>query len=142
MPVANGNKVKVEYTGTLDDGTVFDSTEKSGKPIEFEVGAKMVIPGFEAAVVGMEKGEEKEIKIESKDAYGDHNPELVKPIPKDKLPPEAEAKEGMVLMMGLPNGRQMPVKITKVEGDTVTIDMNHPLAGNNLNFKIKVVEYS
>jgi len=142
MPVENGNKVKVEYKGTLDDGTVFDSTEKSGNPIEFEVGAKAVIPGFESAVLGMEKGEEKDIKIESKDAYGDHNPELVKQIPKDKLPPEAEPKVGMVLLMGLPDGKQMPVKITEISADTVSIDMNHPLAGSNLNFKIKVVDYS
>jgi FKBP-type peptidyl-prolyl cis-trans isomerase 2 len=143
MPVAEGNKVKIEYTGTLEDGTVFDSTEKhGGKPLEFEVGSHMVIKGFEDAIIGMEKGDEKEIKIESKDAYGDVNPQLVKDIPKDKLPAEAEIVPGLVLAMTMPNGAQIPVKVAEVNGDNVKIDMNHPLAGKNLNFKIKLVDFS
>ena len=80
MPAKEGDKVKVEYTGTFEDGEVFDSSEKHGQPLEFELGAKQVVPGFENAIVGMEKDEEKEVKIESKDAYGDQNPQLVQEL--------------------------------------------------------------
>ncbi|MFC1723378.1 peptidylprolyl isomerase [Nanoarchaeota archaeon] len=138
MPVKDGHKVKIHYTGKLDDGTVFDSSE-GREPLEFVTGKKMVIPGFEKAVVGMEKDEEKEVKIEPKDAYGDKNPQMVQKIPKDKLPPEA--KEGSMLMMGLPNGQQMPVKITKMDDKEAELDMNHPLAGKTLNFKITMVDF-
>lgn len=140
MPVKNGDKVKVEYKGTFDDGTVFDSSEKCGAPLEFEVGAGQIIPGFENAVMGMENGEEKEFKLEPSDAYGDRNPQLVQKIPRDQLPKEVES--GMMLVVGLPNGAQIPVKVTEVTDEWVTIDMNHPLAGENLNFKIKVVDVS
>jgi FKBP-type peptidyl-prolyl cis-trans isomerase 2 len=140
MPVKNGDKVKVEYKGTFDDGTVFDSSEKCGAPLEFEVGAGQIIPGFENAVMGMENGEEKEFKLEPSDAYGDRNPQLVQKIPRDQLPKEVES--GMMLVVGLPNGAQIPVKVTEVTDEWVTIDMNHPLAGENLNFKIKVVGIS
>ena len=139
MTVKKGDKVKIEYEGKLDDGTVFDSSEKHGHPFEFEAGAGQVIPGFDKAVDGMKKGEEKEVKIESKDAYGEPNPELVKKIPRDQLPKDKEIKPGMILGVGLPTGQQIPAKITDVDDKEVTIDMNHPLAGKNLNFKIKVV---
>ena len=140
MAVKNGDKVKVEYEGKLDDGTVFDSSEKHGKPLELEIGTKKVIPGFENAIIGMKKGEEKEIKLEPKDAYGDPNPELVKKLPRDKLPPNPEPKPGMLLLMKTPDGKQFPAKIAEVTDTEVTIDLNHPLAGKNLNFKIKVVD--
>lgn len=140
MPIKNGDKVKVEYEGTFDDGTVFDSSEKCGAPLEFEVGAGQIIPGFENAVMGMEEGEEKEFKLKPADAYGDRNPQLVQKIPKDQLP--KEVMPGMMLMIGLPNGVQIPVKITEVTDEEVTIDLNHPLAGKVLNFKIKIVDIS
>jgi len=140
MPVKEGDKVKVEYEGKFDDGTVFDSSAKHGKPLEFQVGAKQVIPGFEKAVIGMEKDEEKEIRMESSEAYGDYNPKLIKKIPRDKLPQDKEIKPGMMLAIGLPTGQQVPAKITEVSDNEVTIDINHPLAGKNLNFKIKIVE--
>ncbi len=142
MTVKEGNKVKIEYTGTLDDGMVFDSSEKHKKPLEFEVGSKQVIKGFEDAVKGMAEGEEKEIKLEPQDAYGNLNPDLVKKVPKEQLPTDKELKSGMVLLASLPNGTQLPCKVTKVEDKEVTLDMNHPLAGKKLNFKIKVVEIS
>lgn len=140
MPVKKGDKIKVEYTGTFDDGTVFDSSEKHGKPLEFEVGNKQVIPGFDDAVVGMEKDQEKEIKIPCKDAYGEPNPKLVQKVPKDKLPKEPEPKVGMMLIVGAPNGQKLPATIKEITDTEVTIDLNHPLAGKDLNFKIKVVE--
>jgi len=140
MTVKKGDKIKVEYTGTLDDGTVFDSSEKHGQPLEFEVGSGQIIKGFDDAVIGMEKGDEKEIKIESKDAYGEHDPNRIQKVPKDKLP--ADVKEGAMLVVKLPNGAQMPVKVAEVGETEVTVDMNHPLAGKTLNFKIKVVDIS
>jgi len=139
MAVKKGDKVKVDYTGKLEDGTVFDTSE--GKhPLEFEVGAGKLIKGFDNAVMGMKKGEEKEVKIEPKDAYGDHNPALLKKIPRDKLPPEPEPKAGMMLAMKTPDGRQFPAKIAEVDDKEITIDLNHPLAGRILIFTIKLVE--
>lgn len=140
MALKKGDKVKVEYTGTLDDGSVFDSSEKHGKPLEFEIGAGMIIPGFEKAVMEMKKGEEKEIKLTSSEAYGDPNPDLVKKIPKEQLPKDKEPAPGMILIINLPNSQQVPARITEVSDKEVTIDLNHPLAGKNLNFKIKLVE--
>tara|TARA_Y100000310_G_scaffold333235_1_gene410367 strand:- start:555 stop:989 length:435 start_codon:yes stop_codon:yes gene_type:complete len=137
--VEKGNKVKVDYTGSFEDGNVFDTSEGK-QPLEFEVGSGQVIKGFDEALIGMEKGEEKEVKIESKDAYGDPNPELVKKIPRDKLPPEQEPKAGMMLAMATPDGRQIPARITEVGDKEITIDINHPLAGKTLLFKLKVVD--
>ena len=142
MPVKNGDKVKVEYTGTLDDGTVFDSSKKHGAPLEFEVGARQVIPGFENAIVGMKKDEEKKVKIKPAEAYGEYNSGLIKKLPKEQFPKDRELKKGMMLVMGLPNGAQMPARITEVTDESVTIDLNHPLAGKALNFEIKVLEIS
>lgn len=142
MPVKKGDKVKVEYTGTLEDGTVFDSSEKHGEPLEFEVGAGQMIKGFDDAVVGMEKGDEKEITLKPADAYGDPNPQLIQKVPKDKLPEGADLKAGMQLAMALPNGQQIPATITEIGDTEVTIDINHPLAGKTLKFKVKVVNVS
>ncbi|MHA1362598.1 MAG: FKBP-type peptidyl-prolyl cis-trans isomerase [Candidatus Freyarchaeota archaeon] len=139
MPVKKGDRVKVEYIGMFDDGTVFDSSEGKS-PLEFEAGSGQIIKGFDEAVIGMEKGEEKEFKIEPKNAYGERNPELVRKIPRDQLPPEAQA--GMLLMLRTPDGMQIPAEITEVTDEEVTIDLNHPLAGKNLNFKIKIVDIS
>lgn len=138
--VKKGDKVKVEYTGTLDDGTVFDSTEKhGGKPLEYEAGSAQLIKGFDNAVIGMKVGEEKEVHLKAEEAYGGPKPELMKKIPREQLPKEPEPKEGMFLGVGLPNGQQVPAKITAVDEKEITIDLNHPLAGKALTFKIKVV---
>ena len=139
MKVKNGDKVAVEYEGKLDDGTVFDSSENHGKPLNFEVGAKQVIKGFNDAVIDMETGEEKEIKLKPTEAYGDVNLKLLMKVPKEKLPQGRELKVGMMLAVNLPNGMEMPARISEVGENDVTIDLNHPLAGKNLNFKIKVV---
>lgn len=139
MAVKKGDKIKVEYTGTFDDGTVFDSSEKHGQPLEFEAGGQQVVKGFDDAVIGMEEGEEKEIKLEPKNAYGDHNPELVKKLPRDQLPPEPEPQKGMMLAVSLPNGGQVPATIVDVTDKEITIDLNHPLVGKTLNFKVKIV---
>jgi len=103
MTIKKGDKVKVEYTGTFEDGTVFDSSEKAGRMLEFEVGEGKIIKGFDKAVVGMKKGEEKEVKMGPKDGYGDYNPELIRKIPKDKFPPDKKVKVGMMLGLQSPN---------------------------------------
>lgn len=138
MAVKEGNTVKVHYTGTFDDGKVFDSSEKHGKPLEFKVGAKKVIKGFDDAVIGMEVGEEKEVKISAKEGYGETSEELIKKVPKESMPKEAKA--GMSIVMQTAQGPKLPAKIIAVDEKEVTVDLNHPLAGKNLNFKIKVVE--
>jgi len=140
--VKEGNKVKVDYTGTLEDGTVFDSSVHEGHshPLEFTVGAKQVIKGFDDAMIGMEVGEEKDIKLQPNEAYGDHNPELVKDFPKQNLPEGQEPKKGMILGVGLANGQQIPATIIEVGEDNIKLDLNPPLVGKVLNFNIKLVE--
>jgi len=142
MIVKKGSKVKVDYTGTFDDGTVFDASEKHGQPLEFEAGSGQVIKGFDDAVMGMKKGEEKKIVLPAKEAYGEVRAELHKKVPRAQLPQDQEPKVGMILAVGLPNGQQFPARIVAVTADDVTIDLNHPLAGKALHFKIKVAEVS
>lgn len=140
MAIKKGDKVKVEYTGTFEDGTVFDSSEKHGQPLEFEVGAGQMIPGFDNAVVGMKKGEEKEITIKPADAYGEHNPQLMKKVPREAIAGLKDPKPGMMLGLATPDGKQFAVKIAEVTDKEVAIDLNHPLAGKTLKFRIKVVD--
>jgi|TARA_B100001971_G_C18229986_1_gene563256 FKBP-type peptidyl-prolyl cis-trans isomerase 2 len=144
MPVKKGDKIKVDYEGTLEDGTVFDSSTHGdhSHPLEFEVGSGQLIKGFDEGVIGMEKGEEKTIKLKSSEAYGDPKKELVKKFPREQLPKDQEPKEGMTLLIKSQDGNQLPAKITKVDDKEVEIDLNHPLAGKTLNFKIKVIEIS
>lgn len=140
--VAKGNKVKVDYTGTFDDGTVFDASEKHGQPLEFEVGSGQVIKGFDDAVMGMKEGQEKKIVIPPAEAYGEVKAELCKKVPRKQLPQDQEPKVGMILAVELPNGMQFPARIMEVAKEDVTIDLNHPLAGKTLHFKIKVAVVS
>jgi FKBP-type peptidyl-prolyl cis-trans isomerase 2 len=140
MPLEKGNKVKIEYEGKLDDGTIFDSTEKTGEPLEFEVGSKIVLESFEKEIIGMEEGDEKEFKLSPENAYGEYTEGLTKDLPRDQLPGDLEMKVGMILVMNLPEGIQIAAKIVKISDDIVTIDLNHPLAGKELNFRVKIIE--
>ena len=140
--VKKGNKVKVEYVGCLEDGTVFDSSEMHNEPLEFIVGAGQLLKGFNDAVIGMKIGEEKEIRLPPDEAYGPHNPEFLKDIPRDYFPEDEEIQPGMMYMIALQNGRQIPVRISKISEDTVTVDLNLPLAGKTLVFKIKLLQIS
>lgn len=140
MPIKKGDKIKVDYTGTLNNGQMFDSSERAGHPLEFEVGAGHIIKGFDSAVIGMKKGETKEIKLKPEEAYGMQKPELLKKLPRDKLPKEPEPKAGMLLTIATADGHKFPARIADVNEKEITIDLNHPLAGKNLNFKIKIVE--
>lgn len=131
-----GDKVKVHYTGTLNDGTVFDSSE--GKdPLEFTVGQSQVIPGFENGIREMSLNQEKIIKVKPSEAYGEKHEKLVMKLPREKFPKEIEAN-GRLILKG-PQGQQIPAMITEINENQVTIDLNHPLAGKELNFKVKVV---
>lgn len=140
MPIKKGDKVKVEYKGTLEDGTLFESSEMRGGPLEFIVGAGQVIKGFENAVIGMEKGEEKEIKLQPSEAYGVRNPQLIKKISRSQLPKEPEPKPGLEITMGQPNGTKAAGRVVEVTDEAVTVDLNHPMAGKVLNYKVKAVD--
>lgn len=139
MAIKKGDIVVVEYTGRFDDGKIFDSS-KGRDPLEFEVGARKVIKGFDDAFIGMKKGEEKEIRIEAKDAYGERNETLVKEIPRKAIPEHIELKEGLVLVLKTPEGHQIGAMVKEIKENIVVIDLNHPLAGKALNFKIKVLD--
>ena len=137
--VKAGDKVKVHYTGTLTDGTKFDSSV-GREPLPFEVGAGMMIKGFDAAVVGMAVGETKTVDIPAAEAYGPENPELIIDVPRTNLPPDLNPEVGQQLGMSQPNGQQVPVTIREVHEDKVVIDANHALAGKDLIFEIEIVE--
>ena len=138
MKVKKGSKIKIHYTGTLDNGQIFDSSE-GREPLEFEAGSGKVIKGFDAAVIGMKKDEEKEVKIEPAEGYGERNEELKQKVPKEKINIPGDIKPGMTLAVTAPDGQQFPVQVAEVEDENIIIDLNHPLDGQNLNFKIKVV---
>lgn len=136
--IEDGKKVRIHYTGTLNDGTQFDSS--AGRdPLEFETGAGHVIPGFDSAVRDMEVGGKKTVTIPSAEAYGEAHEEMIGDIPKDRFPPEMELSVGMPLQMMGPQG-PMGVIVKEIKEDAVTIDANHPLAGQDLTFALELVE--
>lgn len=134
-----GDTVKIHYTGTLDDGTEFDSSA-GREPLEFTVGSGQVIPGFDRAVEGMNVGDKKSVNISAEDAYGARHEHLVQEVPKSMLPDDLEPAEGMGLQAQGPEGQTINVTVTAVGDETITVDGNHPLAGNALNFDIELVE--
>lgn len=134
-----GDKVKVHYTGKLDDGTVFD-TSSGREPLEFTIGEGKIIPGFENAVAGMEPGQSKTEKIPADQAYGPHMKELVVEVGKDQIPPDIETEIGTQLQIKQENGQTTMVRVTELNDDTVTLDANHPLAGKDLTFEIELLE--
>jgi len=136
-----GDKVSVEYEGSLDDGTVFDSSKNHDKLLQFVVGSSQVIQGFDKAVIGMMVNEEKIIKLKPAEAYGEIKEKLIHQIMRSNLPPKPKPKPGMGLMMGVP-GSQRRALIKEVSKDHIVIDMNHPLAGKTLTFSIKLVKIS
>lgn len=139
--VKNGDKVQVHYHGRLKDGTTFDSS--SGRdPLEFEVGTGMVIRGFDAGVMGMKVGDKKTIEIPVEDAYGPKDPNMLVEFPKDQFPADLKPEEGMQLNMTNGQGQVIPVVVTEVKTDSVLLDANHPLAGEDLIFDIELVAIS
>jgi peptidylprolyl isomerase len=133
-----GDTVRVHYTGKLDDGSVFDSSQ-GRDPLEFTLGGGQVIPGFEQAILGMQPGESKTVSIESEEAYGPRRDELTLRVGRNQLPPEMEPQVGQRLQMQ--QGEQtVVVVITGVDAEGVTLDANHPLAGRDLTFELELVE--
>jgi FKBP-type peptidyl-prolyl cis-trans isomerase 2 len=134
-----GDKVKVHYHGKLKNGETFDSS--SGRePLEFEVGSGSVIKGFDEGVAGMEVGEKKTINIPFDDAYGERSDDMLIEFPKDRFPQGMEIEQGMQLMMGDGAGQSMPVIVIEIKENSVILDANHPLAGEDLVFDIELVE--
>jgi peptidylprolyl isomerase len=135
----SGDTVRVHYVGRLDDGTVFDSSREH-EPLEFTVGAGEVISGFDRAVEGMEVGEAREARIEVDDAYGERRDDLVLDVPRDQVPEGLDIEPGMRLELRQPDGEAVPVTVADIGDETVTLDANHPLAGQPLTFELELVE--
>ncbi|MHC4661632.1 MAG: FKBP-type peptidyl-prolyl cis-trans isomerase [Planctomycetota bacterium] len=135
----SGDTVKVHYTGKLDDGTVFD-TSSDGDPLEFKLGEEEVIPGFEAAVIGMQSGEQKTVSVPSADAYGPRADEMVAVVKRSELPPNISLEVGITLKIPREDGKFFMVTVTGETEEEVTLDGNHPLAGKDLTFEIELVE--
>ena len=135
--VKSGDSVKVHYTGKLDDGTVFDTSENK-EPLAFTAGQGMVIKGFDSAVIGMEVGESKTIKIPSDKAYGPHKAEMVMVVDRKEVPENLNPQVGQMLQVRQKDGQAFAVKVTEVTEASLTIDANHPLAGKDLTFDISI----
>ena len=137
--VESGDTVAVHYTGTLDSGETFD-TSRERDPIDFEVGGGKVIPGFDEAVRGMEVGDSKNVRIEPKNAYGERRDDLRFEVPRSKLPEGVDPQVGQALQVEVAPGQQHVARVVEVEGESLTLDLNHPLAGEALNFDLELVE--
>ncbi len=134
----DGDTVKVHYTGTLENGEIFD-TSKEKEPLEFTLGQGQLIPGFEKAVVGLNVGDSTTINIPSAEAYGEVREDLVINVPKDQLPGDVEPQVGMQLQVNQPDGQPIPVRVTDITETELKLDANHPLAGKDLVFEIELV---
>jgi peptidylprolyl isomerase len=136
--VKQGHFVRVDYTGTLENGEVFDSSE-GRQPLEVQMGAGSVIPGFEAALTGMSLNETKTVTLAPEEAYGHRDESRKYNFPKSEIPADMEPQVGQTLLLRSPQGQQIPALVSAVEEDQVIFDLNHPLAGQNLTFKLQVV---
>jgi len=134
-----GDTIKVHYTGTLDDGTVFDSSV-GREPLQFTIGRGQMIPGFDKGVVGLNLSESKTITIPADQAYGPYRADLVQVVARDQLPTDSELEVGQMLQASQPDGQIILVTITNVTDSNATLDANHRLAGKNLTFEIQLVE--
>lgn len=139
--VKSGDTVHIHYTGTLADGSVFDSSE-GRDPLEFTVGSGQVIKGMDEGLPGMKVGDKKRLEIPADDAYGPLNPDARQSIPREGIPDEIPLEVGIQLQMQSPEGHVLPVTVVEVTEATVTLDANHPLAGKDLNFDIELVSIS
>lgn len=137
--VKTGDKVAVHYTGKLPDGSVFDSS-RDREPLQFVLGERRVIPGFENAVIGMTTGETKTARIPAADAYGERQPEMIVQFERDKIPPDIDVKVGQELQVQTTAGQAIPARVVDASEEDVTLDANHPLAGQDLTFDIELVD--
>jgi FKBP-type peptidyl-prolyl cis-trans isomerase 2 len=134
-----GNRVRVHYTGTFDDGETFDSSQ-GNEPLEFEVGGGQVIPGFEQAVLGMKVGESKRVRIPEDQAYGPHKPEMVIESERAQFEEGLNPEVGQQFQTELDDGQPVLLTVVEVDGEKIILDANHPMAGKDLNFEIELVE--
>ena len=137
--VNTGDTISVHYRGTLDDGTEFDSSYTRGEPLTFQVGAGQLIQGFDEAVVGMALNEVKNVTLTPDKAYGEVNSEGFQTVEKSAFPPDFPFQVDELVTGYDGNGRPMAARVSEVHDSTVTLDLNHPMAGKNLNFEIEVV---
>jgi FKBP-type peptidyl-prolyl cis-trans isomerase SlpA len=137
--VKENNTVKVNYTGKLSDGQVFDSSE-GREPLEFTLGQGQIIPGFEKGIIDMKVNEKKTITIAKEEAYGEINEDLKQEVPKTELPQDIEPEVGMGLVSKSPDGQEINLHIVEVNEETIIVDGNHPLAGQDLIFDIELLE--
>lgn len=135
----SGDTVKIHYTGTLSDGSTFDSSE-GRDPLEFTLGVGQVIPGFDKAVTGMSAGDSQTVNIPSGDAYGAHDPNGRQAFPRDQVPENVPLDIGTRLQLSGPQGQPIMVTVAEVSDTEVILDANHPLAGKDLTFEIELVE--
>ena len=135
----SGDTVKIHYTGTLDDGTEFDSSA-GREPLEFSLGSGQVIAGFDNAVEGMAVGDSKTVTLPPDEAYGDRHEKLLQQVPKTSLPDDMKPEVGMALQTQNPDGQVMNLVIADISEESITVDANHPLAGQALTFAIELVE--
>jgi len=137
MEIKQGDSVRVHYTGTLEDGVVFDSS-RDRNPLEFVLGKRMLIEGFEKALIGRKAGDQVRVTIPADEAYGDVNEQLIFNVPLHEVPSHITPEPGLQLSLSSPEG-DLEVTITHVDSDMIVIDANHPLAGKDLTFDIEVV---
>lgn len=135
----SGDSVLVHYRGELKDGSIFDQSAEN-EPLEFTIGSGMLIPDFEGAVLGMNAGDSKTVNIEAANAYGMHREDLIINVERTQFPDHIDPQVGQQLQLTQPDGHPLMVKISAVATDTVTLDANHPLAGEDLTFEITLVE--
>jgi FKBP-type peptidyl-prolyl cis-trans isomerase 2 len=133
-----GDTVRIHYTGTLNDGSTFDSSE-GRDPLQFEVGSGQIIPGLDKELPGMAVGDKKTVNIPAAEAYGEKNPQMQQAILREQIPANIPLELGMRLQMQTPEGQVIPVTVAAVDEQTVTLDANHPLAGKDLTFDFEVV---
>ncbi len=139
--VEDGAYISVEYTGTLGDGQVFDSSH-GRQPLEVHMGAGQMIKGFESQLMGMALNEKKVFTVPPENAYGPRNADLMQSIPRSEVPPEMDVQVGMIVGLITPEGNKVPARIVRLDDEHLTMDLNHPLAGESLTFEIEVVGIS
>ena len=137
MAIKQGDSVRVHYTGTLADGVVFDSS-RDRNPLEFVLGKRMLIEGFENALIGRKAGDQVRVTIPAAEAYGDVDAQLIFNVPASEVPPHITPEPGLQLSLSSPEG-DLEVTVTHVDGATIVLDANHPLAGKDLTFDIEVI---
>ena len=137
----NGSVVRINYTGKLTNGTVFDTSKADGRePLSFRLGQNQVLPKLEAEIIGMSVGEKKTVAVDANDAYGPHQKQAIQKIPRSEIPDGVDLTVGNNLQATGHDGEIVPLRVLAANEETVTLDANHPLAGHNLTFEIELIE--